>query len=176
MNINQHYWATLLSRALCHGTLPSRSLRRPKYALLKSKVGSLLYTLLAVLRTLNSTISWSLHARLSLIFTFPTSPSLLVRTRSSIAPLLVGSSITWRRKLSSTHSRNLLDCLHPAVLSCQQTSGWLKPSWQVYDRRCSSLSLSDRPHQPPVGQLSQGDSHGLSKQTPDCGTSPVTIC
>ncbi|CAN0052273.1 unnamed protein product [Bubo scandiacus] len=105
--------------ALCHASLPSSSLKRPKSALLNSRVASLLCTLLDVLRILNS-ISWSLQPRLPLSFTFPASPSLLVRTRSSIAPLLIGSAITWRRKLSSTHSRNLLDCLCPAVLSLPQ--------------------------------------------------------
>ena len=49
----------------------------------------------------------------------PTSPSLLVRARSSIASLLGVSSISWSRKLSSMHSRNLLDCFCPAVLSLQ---------------------------------------------------------
>ena len=65
-------------------------------------------------------------ARLPLSFTFPTSSSLLVRTRSSIEPLIAGSSVTWRRKLSPMHSRNLFDYLCHAVLSCQQISGWLK--------------------------------------------------
>lgn len=35
----------------------------------------------------------------------------LVKTESSIAPLLIGSSITWRRKVSSVHSRNLQQIL-----------------------------------------------------------------
>jgi len=61
----------------------------------------------------------------------PTSPSLLVRPMSSITFLLVGSSITWRRKLSSTHSRNLLDCLCPAMLSLEKMSGWLKSTMRI---------------------------------------------
>ncbi|KAK4819332.1 hypothetical protein QYF61_001165 [Mycteria americana] len=65
------------SGALSHGTLPSRSLKRPKSALLKSKVASLLCTLLGALRILTSIISWSLQPRLPLSFTFPTSPSLV---------------------------------------------------------------------------------------------------
>ena len=104
MNTDQLSWAPLPSRAISHGILPSRSLRRPKSALLKSRVASLLRTRLAALRIVNPTVLWSLQPRLRLTFTFPTSPSLLVRTRSSIAPLLVGSSVTWQRKLSSTHS------------------------------------------------------------------------
>jgi len=56
-------------------------------------------------------------------------------------PLLVGEnkvqhspSTTWRRKLSSTQSRNLLDCLCPTVLSHQQVSGWLK--FRMKTRAC----------------------------------------
>ncbi|KAK1200477.1 FSTL5 protein, partial [Pygoscelis papua] len=73
-------WAPLPSRALSHGTLPSRSLKRPESALLKARVVSLLCALLGALRILNSTISRSLQPRLPLSLTFPTSPSLLVRT------------------------------------------------------------------------------------------------
>jgi len=39
-----------------------------------------------------------------------------VTTRSSIASPRVGVLITWLKKLSSMHSRNLLDCLQLAVL------------------------------------------------------------
>jgi len=49
-----------------------------------------------------------------------------VTTRSSIASLQVGVLITWLKKLSSMHSRNLLDCLQLAVLLFLQMSGWLK--------------------------------------------------
>ncbi|KAM9262740.1 SOSS complex subunit C isoform 1-T1 [Morus bassanus] len=38
-----------------------------------------------------------MQPRLPLSFTFPTSPSLLVRTRSTIAPLLFGSSFTSKK-------------------------------------------------------------------------------
>lgn len=41
------------------------------------------------------------------------------------ASLLVVSSITWRRKLSSRHSRNLLSCLCSSVLSLQ----WMSECW-----------------------------------------------
>lgn len=80
----------------------------------------------ARLESLNSTISRSLQPRLPLTFASPTSSSLLASTRSSRAPLLFGPSITWVRKLSTTCSRNLLDCLRPAVLSLQLISGRLK--------------------------------------------------
>ncbi|KAK4810833.1 hypothetical protein QYF61_008805 [Mycteria americana] len=59
--------------------------------------------------------------------------SFSVNSRSSEAPPLVGSLTSCVRKLSSTHSRNLLDCFLSAVLYFQQTSeavvirgaGWL---------------------------------------------------
>ncbi|KAK4818603.1 hypothetical protein QYF61_015465, partial [Mycteria americana] len=50
----------------------------------------------------------------------------LVTIRSSIASPRVGVSITWVKKLSSMHSRSLLDCLQLAVLLFQQMLGWLK--------------------------------------------------
>ena len=46
---------------------------------------------------LSTTIPWPLQPRFSLIFTFPTSPSLLVSMRCSRAPLLFGSSMAWSR-------------------------------------------------------------------------------
>lgn len=48
------------------GTLPSRSLKRPKSALLMSRVASLPCSILYALRILNSTISCSLPPRLRL--------------------------------------------------------------------------------------------------------------
>lgn len=42
-------------------------------------------------------------------------PSLLLGMRSSRSPLLIESSVTWRRKLSSVQSRNLPKYLCPAV-------------------------------------------------------------
>ncbi|KAK4814209.1 hypothetical protein QYF61_012548 [Mycteria americana] len=50
----------------------------------------------------------------------------LVTIRSSIASPRAGLSNTWIKKLSSMHSRSLLDCLQLAVLLFQQMSGWLK--------------------------------------------------
>lgn len=72
-----------------HGTLPSKSLVKPKSILLKCRVISL-----------NSNISWSLQPRLSLSFTLLTSNSFLLRTRPNITPLLYDSSITCSKKLS----------------------------------------------------------------------------
>ena len=112
-NINHLSWASLPSRPLSHESLPSRSLRRAKSALLKSSVVSLLFPPFLPLRILNSTIAWPLQLRLPLVFIAPVNPSLLMSMRYSKAPLLISYSITWRRKFSPVHSRNLLYCLHP---------------------------------------------------------------
>lgn len=53
-------------------------------------------------------------------FISPIRPSLFVRTRSSTSPVLDLSSITHNRKLSLMLCRQLLTCLHPAVLTLQQ--------------------------------------------------------
>lgn len=102
-----------------------RSLKKPKLALLKSRVTVLLILLLPPFRILISTISWSLQSRLPPDFTSPISPSLFVSTRSSSTLLLIGSLTTCVKKLPSMHCKNLLDCLWPSVLSFLQTSGWL---------------------------------------------------
>ncbi|KAK4825544.1 hypothetical protein QYF61_000121 [Mycteria americana] len=47
----------------------------------------------------------------------------LVTIRSSIASPWVGVSTTWVNKLSSMHSRSLLDCLQLTVLLFQQMLG-----------------------------------------------------
>lgn len=119
LNIQEVSWALLPSSTLAHKTLLRRSLKMWKSVLLNSRTLSLLFSLLPTPRILNSTILCSLNPWLPLTFTTPTSLSLLVHMRSSIAPLLVGSSITWRRNLPWMHSRNLLDCLCLAVLSLQ---------------------------------------------------------
>ncbi|KAK4815292.1 hypothetical protein QYF61_026197 [Mycteria americana] len=80
-------------RALSHGTRLSRPLKRPKSALLESRVMSSLCILLGALRILNSTLLWALQPRLPLSVTFLASPSLLVRTRSSIVPLLLEKEV-----------------------------------------------------------------------------------
>lgn len=99
LSINQFSWAHLLSMVLSEGTRPSRSLKRSKSTLLESRV-----TLLSPFRSLNCTILWPLQLRMPLTFTSPLSPSLLMNTRSRKAFLCVGSSVTWRRNLSSRTS------------------------------------------------------------------------
>ena len=110
----------LPSRDLTHGIPPSMSLKSPKLAFLKSKIVILLSALPPPQRILNFTISWSLQPRLP-----PTSPFLLVTTRPSNTPFLIGFSTTCVKRLSSMLFRN--HCVHLAVLSFQQISGWLKP-------------------------------------------------
>lgn len=117
MNSKQLSWTLHPSRALSRGTYSNRSLKRPKLALLKSRVVSLVFALLPPVRILNSTMSWSLAPRLPL--TFPPTTSSFFFMRSSRVSLLIGSSVTQVRKLSML-SRNSLDCLCPAALSLQQ--------------------------------------------------------
>lgn len=50
------------------------------------------------------------------------------------------------------------------------------PSWQAYDQRCSSPSLTDGPHQLPGDHIFQSEWHGLSRKTPDYGSRSVAIC
>jgi len=83
---------------------------------LTSRVVSLLCALLAALRDRNSTISWSLQPRLPLCFTFPTSPFLVVRTKSSLAPLLMGRDIRW-----DSPNRCSAEFLYPAGPWCYMT-------------------------------------------------------
>lgn len=109
--------------ALSCGILLSRPLKRLECSLLKSRFVSLLGALPTVLRMVNSIISCPQWPRLPLSFTFLASPSLLVKTRSSGAPLSKSSSIIWRIKFSPVQSRKLLDCLCTALLSLQQILG-----------------------------------------------------
>lgn len=97
MNINLFSWAPLSSRALCHRLVSRRSLKKPKSALLKSRVVNLFFTLFYALRLLNSTNSWSLQPKLPLTFTFSTSSSLLMKYEvehlSSLTLLSLGGGI-----------------------------------------------------------------------------------
>lgn len=137
LNINWLSQASLVSkrRELSYGSLPSRSLKRTTSAFLRSRAVSLPCALLAALRILNSTGKWSLQPY---PFSYPSSPSLLVRTRSSIASLLVGSCITWAWKLSSVHSRDFLVYLCPAVFSLQKISVCWK--FPMRTRACECLA------------------------------------
>jgi len=114
--INQLSYIPHLSSIITHGILPSPSLNRPKAVLLKLRVVILLFALFQPLTNLNFIIPWSLQQRLPPAFTTLTYSSMFAR--SSRVSLLFCFLIF--RKLSSMHSRNLLDCLSHAVLSLQQ--------------------------------------------------------
>ena len=144
LSVDQLSWVPLPSNMLAQGIPPGRSLKRLKLALLKSRVVILLVALLLPYKILNSTISWLLQPKLPPNFTSPTSPSLLVRTRSSSTYLLVGCSTICIRKLSSVHCRNLLDCVCLAVLLIQQICGWLKSliRTSAWDHKATSQHFS----------------------------------
>ena len=102
-------------RTVSQGIPLSSSLSSQKFALLKHRVLALLFARPTFFKITNSTKAWSLQPRLPPILTSLMLSSALVSTRSSKASPQVGPSITWTRKLSSTDSRNLLDCLPPAM-------------------------------------------------------------
>jgi len=76
LSVSQLFWILLLSRTIHHGILPSKNPKRLKSVLLKSGGVPLLFALLSRIRSLNSTISWSLQPRLPPAFTSMTSSSL----------------------------------------------------------------------------------------------------
>lgn len=76
------------------------------------------------LRTINSTISWTLQSNLPVTFTPLTCSSLCLSNRFNRAPPYISSLIICVRKLP-VHSRNLLNSLCPPALLLQHVSGWL---------------------------------------------------
>ncbi|KAK4823103.1 hypothetical protein QYF61_025841, partial [Mycteria americana] len=66
----------------------------------------------------------------------PISSLALVTNRSSNAYFLIGLSTTWLKKLSSMHSRSLLDCLQLTMLLFQQMLGWLKSPSRMRACKC----------------------------------------
>lgn len=68
LNISKLSWASVVSRAVFQGILPSRSLKSLKSPFLKDRVVVLLFALLPPLRILNSTISLFLQSKLPLTF------------------------------------------------------------------------------------------------------------
>jgi len=160
LEYKQLFGALFPSSALPHGTLQSRFSKRPTSALLKCTAVSLLCTLLSILRILNFTISWSL---LLLTFTF----FFLVRMRTSIVPVFIDSYITWRRKLSSTHSKNLL--ISYALLFC--------PSNTSADHSGQPLPLPNGSAEPGAPPLVCSDSTCHQPEPPDpflWGCSPAS--
>ncbi|KAK4812467.1 hypothetical protein QYF61_026460 [Mycteria americana] len=101
----------------------------------------------------------------------------LVTIRSSIASPWVGVPITWAKKLSSMHSRILLDCLQLAVLlfqqmlgaegcsSCTETLGFsplLEPAGEAQALSASTLHL---PHSHLLQAFTFWSSNRREKQT-----------
>lgn len=117
-------WAPPPSKALSQRTPWSRSLKKPKSALLKFRPVSLLFALLPPFRILNSTIPWTLQQRLPLNITSQTNSSYFVwglaEHLSSLPTLFI-----WRNNLVSILSRKFLQWLYPAVLCLQQILTWL---------------------------------------------------
>jgi len=125
--------APLSLRAVSQGVLLTNSLKSWKLVFLKFRV---LITLLAFpifLRSVNSTNACSLQPSLPPVLTSLMSSLALVSIMSSIASSWAGVSITWLKKLSSMHSKCLLNCLHLAALLFQQMSGWLKSPGRTKD-------------------------------------------
>lgn len=119
-SLSQLSWAHLSSRVLSQATLPRRFLKRPKSTLLKSKAVGLIFTLIYLFSGSWSRLS---HGHFSWGCLWPSHShwvsmgSYSVSMGSSKALLCVGSSVTWRRNLLLTHTRNLLDCLCPVILA-----------------------------------------------------------
>lgn len=118
---------------------------------LKSKLAVLMTILLSSTGIDSSIILWLLCLRQLLTTTSPTSSSLFVNSRSDEVLPLVGSLTSCLRRLSSTHSRNFLDCLLSAVLYFSKY--WLHfllcPPWEqglvivwLLLAACTTLNLS----------------------------------
>ena len=97
---------------------------------MKSRLATLLIALLLPHKILNSTISWLLHPELLSTFTSPTSPSLLVRTRSSTHPSLSPPPPPASESyLQCTEGITRTMYAWPCCVS-KKISGWLKsPIW-----------------------------------------------
>lgn len=87
------------------------SLNKLKTAYLKSRVCSPLCSFFITLRIWNTTIQLSLQPRLPLCITSLVSSSLLLNSRSTSVPALVGPPSTHIKKLSLTSFRSLIGCL-----------------------------------------------------------------
>lgn len=111
---------------ISHEILPSRSLNRPKSALMKHRIVILLFVLFPSLGILNSTISVTVDltwlSQLSLTFTAPASSFLFVSIGSSRASPLISFSVTYVRKLSSVCAG--ISCTACALLCCPFNRYW----------------------------------------------------
>ena len=144
LNINHLSWAPLPSRSSLCGIFLSRSLKSPKYALLTSRVMNLIFTLLLAFWILDSTISWALKSRLPVTIISATSHS-SVSMRCSRTPLLLGSSITWRKKLSPMHPTT--SCTAYALLNCSSSMAEVHQEDRgLWIWGCSNLSVEGLIH------------------------------
>ena len=123
LKICQLYSAPLSLRAVSQGVLLTNSFKSCNFAFLKFRDLTSLFAWPISLGSANSTSVWSLLPRLPPVLTSLISSLVLVTNRSSVHPTVLGLSITWLNKLSSMHSRSLLDCLQLSVLLFQQMSG-----------------------------------------------------
>lgn len=103
MHMSWHFW---LTSSLLRCITPELSLKRPKSGVQGSE---LVVSSPPAPRISNSTISWSLQSRLTLGFTFPISPSLLVITgptqsSSILAPLSLEKEVVITRKSWTSYS------------------------------------------------------------------------
>lgn len=122
LNIKWLSWVPLPSKTLPHRILPNRSLKRAKSALLKSCVFNSVFP-----SSLPSRF-WTppSHGLCRQDYPWPSHPNKPLHVGMKSSNVHVFSSISQRRKLSTTHSRHLA-CLCLAVLSLQPMLGWLKP-------------------------------------------------
>lgn len=111
LNTNLLPWAPLLDKVLFHSNVLSKSLKRPKSALLKSRTVSLLCIPLTALRILHGHCSpgfpWAFHSPLPFLF-----GETKFQHSSSFHRLLYNLE----KKLTSPHSRNLLEWLCLAIV------------------------------------------------------------
>ena len=165
LKINQLLWTALLFRALSHEILPWTA-----QSLLSWSPG--LWSCYLPCSLFSGTWTAPSHGqpRLLLTFTYPTSFSLFVKVKCHKAPLHISSSITCVRKLLSMPSRNLLDCLCPAVLSLQQISGWLKIPMRISACKCEAHSSCLKKASSTLSSWS-----GIPEQT-STTTSPTLVC
>lgn len=119
LHVNQLSWPPLPSIGYFHGILPRRSLKRINSGLLSPREWAPCCPK-DLFKVLADQAALELH--------IPTTSSLLMRARSSIAPHFVGFSITWRRNLAAMYSRNIMDFLCPSILLLQKILRWLKDS------------------------------------------------
>lgn len=127
MKTNQLFLGVLLpSRALSHSTtLITRSLRNSKSALLKSRLLSLLCTLLVALWIMNSTISWSCNKA---VLELQVAHQLLLICENKIPHITFPYCLLYHLKeeIIIKALQELSGLLMPCMLFLQQILGWLK--------------------------------------------------